>query len=102
MERLQGVAGGSCVERAKRCVCEKLRRRGLGAGPGLDRDWGGWHIGGGPAVVCGLASLRSAISAEWMLRLMDVPPSNGTCRWLLMAPRFPILPTPKSLGRKST
>ena len=36
------VAGGACVERAEHCcVCEELRRRGLGASPGLDGDWGG-------------------------------------------------------------
>lgn len=35
------VAGGACVERAEHCrVCEEVRRRGLGARPGLDGDWG--------------------------------------------------------------
>lgn len=102
MERSQGVSGGSRVERANRCVCE-LRRRGLGPGPGLDGDWGSWHPGGGPAMVCRLASPGSAVSAEWMHLLKARPPLEwNPVAGFSWPPRFPILSTPKSLGRKST
>lgn len=54
-------------------------------------------------MVCRLASPGSAVSAEWMHLLNERP----SLEWNPVAgfswpPRFPILPTPKSLGRKST
>ena len=99
MERPQRVAGGSCTERAKRCVCEELRRMGLGqvlvwtgtGGAGtqeVDLPWSArWHFSGQP-------------SAEWMHRLMDIPPSNGTPLLASHGPQVSYTAHPKKSGKK--